>query len=246
MPLKTVAPRSLPALPLLAAPFLAVTLLAAAVVMPGIANAQVPGETHERELAGIDVLISLPDDYAAGGEPSPLVLFLHGGDRSNTRHHPARYAEQVGLVFPFVVVAPHCASGCNWSRVDFDAMLEAVATEFNVDRTRIYLTGYSMGGYGSWDLLSRSPDWFAAAAPIAGGGDASRICAAREVPIRVFHGDADRVIPLSASQEMTAALEACGGNVEMKVLRGVEHGSWIPTFRDPGFWRWFLEHRRSQ
>lgn len=196
--------------------------------------------------AGIEYLVT-PPQMNDGGGPPPLLLFLHGGDRSNTRHHPARYAAQEGLErFPFLVVAPHCAAGCSWPSVDFAALLDEVEADYAFDRARVYLTGYSMGGFGAWDLLIREPSLFAAAAPIAGGGDADEICTAATVPIRAYHGDRDNVIPHSASVEMVEALDACGGRGELITLSGVDHGSWVPTFKDPAFYAWLLEHRRSE
>ncbi len=209
-------------------------------VSPAVGQAE-----HEHESAeGLPYRVTVPDGSESGALP-PLLLFLHGGDRSNTRHHPARYAQAEGIKpFPFLVVAPHCRAGCSWPTVDFVAPLEEVAATYPFDRTRVYLTGYSMGGYGAWDLVSRNPELFAAAAPIAGGGDASAVCAARRVPIRAYHGDRDTVIPHSSSVAMVEALEACGGVVDLVTLPGVDHGSWVPTFKDPAFYAWLLSHRR--
>ncbi len=209
---------------------------------PAVAWAQ-EGTDH-RSSEGLPFLVTVPDGYGEGDDAPPVLLFLHGGDRSNTRHHPARYAADAGLSFPFLVVAPHCTSGCNWQSVDFVALIEDVAKSYSIDRSRIYLTGYSMGAYGAWDLLTKEPDLIAAAAPIAGGGDTSAICAASGVPIRAYHGDADTVIPHSQSVAMVEALQECSGIAELITLPGVDHGSWVPTFKDPEFYAWLLSHRR--
>lgn len=210
---------------------------------PGHAQSQL-GTQHESS-DGLPYLLTPPASDARPGETPPLLLFLHGGDRSNTRHHPARYAAGEGIDdFPFLVVAPHCTAGCAWTRVDFEALLADVRRIYAFDESRVYLTGYSMGGYGAWSALARFPDLFAAAAPIAGGGDAAAICAAKAVPIRAYHGDQDTVIPHSSSVEMVEALAACGGNAQLTTLAGVDHGSWVPTFKDEAFYGWLLGHSR--
>ncbi len=217
-------------------------MVAFGAVSPAVSGQQmVEAESSD----GLPYTVTLPQGYSAEGDASPLLLFLHGGDRSNTRHHPAKYAAQSDIDFPFVVLAPHCTGSCSWRTTDFDELLGQVMGDHNVDRSRVYLTGYSMGGNGSWNLLSRSPQWFAAAAPIAGWGDAGAICAASEVPVRAYHSDDDSVIDYERSVEMVSALEACPGEAELITLHGVDHASWIPTFNDPEFYAWLLEHERS-
>ncbi|MEN8373985.1 MAG: dienelactone hydrolase family protein [Gemmatimonadota bacterium] len=227
------------------ASLLALTIAGLAGPTAAVAQGSIPGALRRVAPDGTAYLVNLPESYDAADLPVPVILFLHGGDRSNTRNHPLRFARAAGLNIEFIVIAPHCAPGCRWEAVDFDALLEQVSEEFRVDGSRVYLTGYSMGGYGSWDLLGRSPGWFAAAAPIAGGGDPRAICAARGVAIRAYHGDRDDVIPHSRSAQMVDALKACDGDAELITYEGVDHGSWPITFRDPDFYSWLLEHRRS-
>ena len=210
----------------------------------GDANAQKTIKQHSKAQK-LDYLLFLPKDYSEDTQnQSPLLLFLHGGDRSNTKHNPQKYAAAADIDFPFIVVSPHCTSGCSWSTVDFHALLKEVIAEYNVDQTRIYLTGYSMGGYGSWNLLVRSPSWFAAAAPIAGGGDASKICKAKNITVRAYHGDKDNVISHRKSESMINALKECGGSAELILYPGVDHGSWPRTFSDPEFYKWLLKHKK--
>ena len=226
-------------------PVPAVRLLALAIPLAFGSVSPLEAQDHQADTtrSGLPYLVT-PPARAAETHP-PLLLFLHGGDRSNTRHHPARYAAEAGIDFPFLVLAPHCAGGCSWAGVDFEALVTEVGETHAFDPERVYVTGYSMGGYGAWGALARFPRLFAAGAPIAGGGDPASICAARAVPVRAVHGDADDVIPHSASQEMIRALEACGGTAELVTLEGVDHGSWIPTFKNPAFYAWLLQHRRG-
>lgn len=222
-----------------------ITVISAALLaLPPALNAQT--DNAHRTAEGLPYLVTPPQGYETTAGGSPVLLFLHGGDRSNTRHHPARYATGEGLDFPFLVIAPHCASGCGWASVDVPALLEDVAAAYRIDEDRIYLTGYSMGGYGVWSLVAQYPDLFAAAAPIAGGGDPDSVCAARDVPIQAYHGDKDDVIPHGQSVLMVNALKKCDGEANLVTLPGVEHGSWIPTFKDPDFYSWLLSHRRGR
>ncbi len=193
---------------------------------------------------GLKYLVTLPEGYQSSGEASPLILFLHGGDGSNTKHHPKKYAAQAGIAFPFMVVAPHCNSGCSWSSVDYEALLGEVLQEYNVDKNRIYITGYSMGGYGTWSAITKSPDLFAAAAPIAGGGNASTICNAKGIPIRAYHGNKDSVTPYSGSERLVKALKECGAAAELFTIEGGNHGIWPALFKDKRFYDWFLKHSK--
>lgn len=208
-----------------------------------VLRAQSPeGDKRVLKSQNLDYLVSLPEGYSNEGDASPLILFLHGGDGSNTRHHPKKYAEQAGLDFPFVVVAPSCNRGCSWSTVDYDALLSEVLRDYNANRNRIYVTGYSMGGYGTWRAISKAPDWFAAAAPIAGGGDTKTICNAKELAVRAYHGNKDSVTPYSGSQKLIEALNGCGARAELVTIKGGDHWIWPEIFKDKAFYDWLLAH----
>ena len=116
---------------------------------------------------------------------------------------------------------------------------------YRVDEDRVYVTGLSMGGFGTWSLLALHPDRFAAAAPICGGGTPRLACRAGRLPIWVFHGADDPTVPLRRSEEMVDALAACGGDVRFTVYPNTGHDSWTKTYDDPAFFDWLLEHRRS-
>ncbi len=189
---------------------------------------------------GLDYIVTLPEDYSKNRESAPLLLFLHGGDGSNTKHHPKKYATQAGLEFPFLVVAPHCNSGCSWSSVNYDALLSEVLQEYNVDRKRIYITGYSMGGYGTWSAITKSPDWFTAASPICGGGNASTICKAKNLAIRAYHGDKDSITPYTGSKQLIQTLKDCDTQAELITIKGEDHWIWPELFQSNDFYSWFL------
>ncbi|MCE7991030.1 MAG: prolyl oligopeptidase family serine peptidase [Roseivirga sp.] len=202
------------------------------------------GENKVLQSQNLNYRVALPDKYSKEGKGAPLILFLHGGDGSNTKHHPKKYAEQAGIDFPFMVVAPHCNLGCSWSTVDYDALLSEVLRGYNVDKNRIYVTGYSMGGYGTWSAISKFPDLFAAAAPIAGGGNTKTICNAKEVAIRAYHGNKDSITPYSGSQKLISKLEGCGAKAELLTIQNGDHWIWPDLFKDKTFYDWLLAQSR--
>lgn len=193
----------------------------------------------------------LPPGYEANGDAWPLLLFLHGagergGDLERVKAHgpPMRIAR--GDSLPFIVVSPQCCDGRFgwWDPEALAALLDDIAASYRVDLDRVYVTGLSMGGFGAWALAIAYPDRFAAIAPICGGGDPTRVCALKHVPVWTFHGDADPVVPIERSQVLVDALRACGGNVRFTVYPGTGHDSWTATYENDELYRWLLSHRR--
>lgn len=122
-------------------------------------------------------------------------------------------------------------------------LIDSLSEEFSLDRRRFYVTGQSMGGYGTWGIVTRYPDLFAAAAPICGGGDpdaVERIQAA----VWTFHGDADRTVPVQQSRMMIEALEAAGKKPRYTEVPGVGHNSWEKAYSDPELVEWMFAQRR--
>ena len=124
-------------------------------------------------------------------------------------------------------------------------MLTELLATLRADPDRVYLTGLSMGGFGTWSLAMAYPDRFAAIAPICGGGDPQLACALKDVPVWAFHGAKDPTVPLEQSEQMVQALEACGGNVRLTVYPEADHDSWPETYANPDLYAWFLSHARS-
>jgi predicted peptidase len=124
-------------------------------------------------------------------------------------------------------------------------MLEAVARDEPIDPDRVYLTGISMGGFGTWDLASRMPDRFAAILPICGGGDERTAATIAGIPTWVAHGDADKAVPVERSRSMVKALEAAGGRPKYVEMPGVGHDAWTPTYHDPAALDWLFAQRRK-
>jgi predicted peptidase len=198
----------------------------------------------------------------------PLVLFLHGaGERGDdnaaqTKHgvkaFTARQAKN-----PHVLVAPQCPKGKKWNDVDWHAathrtpekpsepmalvmeLLDVLPKELPIDPARIYVTGLSMGGYGTWDLLSRRPELFAAGVPICGGGDETAAAKIAKVPQWIFHGDKDTVVKPERSRNMVEALKKAGGDPKYTEYPGVGHNSWDQAYGDPALFDWLFAQKRN-
>lgn len=189
-------------------------------------------------------------------EARALLIFLHGSGERGTdldlvRLHGLPRLLDAGLDVPFPVASPQCPTGTEWSqRLDvLEAFVEALLREHAVDPDRVYLSGMSMGGAGTWHLAVARPDRFAAIAPVCGyhtwpEGDPSPVAAIRHVPVWAFHGEEDEVVPADASRALIDTLEACGGNVRLTLYPGVGHNSWDRAYADPRLYAWLLAQRR--
>lgn len=200
--------------------------------------------------AELRYLLYLPADYQTQPTlPRPLTLFLHGaGERGDdlaliTRHGLAREIE-AGRDLPSIVASPQCPAESRWHVPSLIALLDHLETVYAIDATRIYLTGLSMGGFGSWALAIEQPHRFAALAPICGGGDPARVCALAHLPIWAFHGALDTTVPLARSTALINALYDCGGNPRFSVYPEAAHNSWTDTYRNPHLYEWLFAQRR--
>ncbi|MEH1864170.1 MAG: prolyl oligopeptidase family serine peptidase [Nostoc sp.] len=179
-----------------------------------------------------------------------IKLVLHGsGERGSylnhvKKHGVAKVVEQQ-LDFPFIVISPQCPRGEYWNIERLSTLLDEVIASYPVDPDRVYLTGLSMGGYGTWHLAAAQPERFAAIAPICGGGNPVQAHKIKSLPVWAFHGAKDNVVPLSESEIMVSALKACDGNVKFTVYPEADHDSWTQTYNNPELYEWFLQHRRQ-
>ena len=152
--------------------------------------------------------------------------------------------------FPFIALSPQCPIDHVWTdqamQMELIVLLESVIENYRVDKNKIYVTGLSMGGYGTWSLLSKRPDLFAAAVPICGGGIPGLDIpdSITDVPIWVFHGEKDRVVPSDESEKMVRAIEAIGGNIKYTLYPDAYHDSWTKTYENDNLYEWLLNHRK--
>jgi predicted peptidase len=195
-------------------------------------------------------LLYLPEDYEKQAS-WPLVLFLHGsGERGDDlqlvkKHGPPKLIA-AGRKFPFIVVSPQApkSKGRGWEPFELTALLDDVSEHYKVDADRVYVTGLSMGGYGAWSLAAYTPDRFAAIVPICGGGDPALARRLAKLPIWVFHGAKDPVVPLERSEVMVEALKKRESDVKFTVYPEALHDSWTETYENPQLYEWLLKQRR--
>jgi predicted peptidase len=182
----------------------------------------------------------------------PLVLFLHGaserGDDPSPLavHGPVKQAAQ-GADLPFVVVAPQCPAYSTWS-CELDglyALIEEVSAHHRIDADRVYCTGLSMGGTGTWALAARFPNRFAAVVPICGAWMPEIAPRIAELPVWTFHGEEDSSIPVKHTEQVVGALRNLGSPVRFTRYPGVGHDSWTRTYDNPEVYEWMLEQRRG-
>jgi len=207
--------------------------------------------TFENDLPrSISYLLYLPEGYGAQEERWPLVLFLHGsGERGTdlslvTRHGPPRRVAE-GTAFDFVLVSPQCPLGRWWSVDQLDGLLRHLCATLAIDTDRVYVTGLSMGGFGTWAMAEEFPERFAAIAPVCGGGIPYRAPLLHDLPVWAFHGAKDPVFPVRYSTEMVDAINRAGGNARLTIYPDVGHDAYTDAYADAEFYRWLLAQRRS-
>jgi predicted esterase len=181
----------------------------------------------------------------------PLILFLHGvKEGSNNLDIVKKTALpqilEEGKDLPFVVICPQCREKQVWDEDKLIKLLDKVVEKYSVDKNRIYLTGDSMGGYGSWSLGYTYPERFAAIAPICGGGRASQAAKLKNVPIWAFHNENDDIVLSSESQDMVDVVNKAGGNAKLTIYPVSGHDAWTQTYKNDQLYEWFLEHKLKE
>jgi predicted peptidase len=201
-------------------------------------------------------------------EAFPLVIFLHGaGERGTDNEVQIKHISELFTdtknrgKYPCYVVAPQCPKNQMWARFEgakdnLDIakkpslpmemvlqLIEKISKEFPIDPNRIYITGLSMGGYGTWDLLARFPDKFAAAVPVCGGGAPNTVSKFKHVPIWAFHGGLDTVVQPQESRQMIQALWKAGATPGYTEYPDIEHNSWIQAYKEPHLMHWLFKQK---
>lgn len=204
----------------------------------------------------LDYSLFVPPGVKAG-ENLPLVLCLHGAggntEAAKVLAAPARQAKH-----PCFVMAPACDTrGSRWVDSSFRqgkersvlpelmGALETVLRNLPVDADRVYVTGQSMGGVGTWGVIAAHPEHFAAAVPVCGIWNPEDAPKMARVPVWAFHGERDNTVPVDGSRKMIAALKAAGASPRYTEFPGVGHGSWEPAYATDAMWEWMFEQRRK-
>ena len=200
----------------------------------------------------MDYLVHLPAGYKDAEKSWPLILFLHGAgsvgedlNRIKRNGLPSLLESKADTpARQFIVISPQSRDR-RWSTSSLNALLIHVVEKYKVDKQRIYLTGLSLGGYGTWSMASNFPNHFAAIVPICGGGSRTRVDRLKEIPIWVFHGAKDETVPISQSERLVEALKAIDGDVKFTRYPEAGHDAWTETYKNPKLYEWLLEQKRS-
>lgn len=200
----------------------------------------------------------------------PLVIFLHGaGERGSDnaaqlKHCMAQFCTpEHRQKYPCYVLAPQCPKDQKWADIDWSSetsvfpqeisrslgltfeVVDSMLADSAISKSRVYITGLSMGGYGTWDALARRPELFAAAIPVCGGGDVETVSAFKDIPVWCFHGADDKAVQVEKSRTMVAALKAAGGEPRYTEYPGVGHDSWTQTFANEETFQWLFAQKRQ-
>lgn len=239
------------------------SLLILLLPVPGFAQQAVPVAGHQVEMKHkisddieVSYLLYMPADFKAeDNQKFPLIFFLHGRGESNgplslvAKWGPPMFAAR-GDKLPYVIVSPQCPAEDWWASEEQQkrlvSLLDQVVTKYKIDETRIYLTGLSMGGYGSWKLAAKYPNRFAAVVPVCGSGDPDDAEKLKDIPIWVFHGDQDRAVPFKKSVEMVEAIKKAGGeSIRFTSLEHFGHNSWTAAYGAPELYQWMNQQTKS-
>ena len=230
--------------------------------------AEIARRTEARTFTGKDGMVfryRWAAKDAADGSKVPVVVFLHGAGERGT-NNVAQLVHGVPELVAWLeahekgyrLFAGQVPEGKLWVDVPWSAkrhtmperpsetmalaleFLDALLADPSVDPARVYVTGISMGGYGTWDMICRRPGLFAAALPICGGGDAAQAAKIAHVPVWTFHGSADGAVPVCRSRDMVSALWAAGSNAHYREYPDAGHGVWAQTYGDADVLKWFF------
>ena len=199
----------------------------------------------------IKYVVYVPRSYDPR-KPMPAVLFLNGKQECGTDGLRQVYHLGGAIMlsvdkWPFIIIFPQKQDAEHqWEDEEPMAMaiLNKTLSEYSIDRSRLYLTGLSQGGHGTWAIAAMHPDLFAAIAPICGYGDKAMAEKVAQLPIWAFHGDADTTVPPDKSQEMVNWIREASGSPKFTVYSGIGHNSWDKAYREEDLPGWLLEHTK--
>lgn len=229
---------------------LAAALMTTVLLQDGIKSESFKGEVRKK--VAINYAVHLPDGYDADRRKKwPVMLFLHGaGERGEdiklvNVHGPMKEILK-GRKIPMIVVAPQCPADSWWDADTLTGLMDSIERKYRVDKDREYLTGISMGGFGTWALAASTPNRFAAIAPVCGGGNARTAGLIKHIPIWVTHGDQDMAVNIRESQAMVDALKRQGANPKFDIIVGGGHDVWSDFYARDDFYSWLMEQKRAR
>jgi predicted peptidase len=203
-------------------------------------------------LIDYEYVLEFPKEPVQDGKLLPLIVFLHGsGERGDSVelvrvHGPWAFAAK-SEDFPFILLAPQCKKGKSWDPVTLDLFLDEIISSYPIDTDRIYLTGLSRGGFGTWDWAIYRPDRFAAIAPVCGASNFHVLNAnlLKDIPAWVFHGALDDIVSVSFSANLVRELRNLDADISFTVYPFAGHDSWTETYLNEDLYKWFLNHSKN-
>jgi predicted peptidase len=227
-----------------------IVLIAFVILSLSISNAQETKGSFSKEMKTkleFHYILQLPKNQQ---EKFPLLVFLHGsGERGiileNVKaHSPFTYQDKIAQ--PIAILAPQCPANQWWDTKALYELINNIIEKYNIDKSRIYLTGLSMGGWGAWKLAEDYPELFAALAPVCGPVDRKmmfEVDKIKNIPTHIYHGALDDVVPPIQSIEMYQKLKKINPNASLTIFPNDNHNSWDSTYSNPEFYNWlFLQH----
>jgi predicted peptidase len=207
---------------------------------------------HDPIADHMNYLLYVPPAYSCEAASEwPLILLLHGSEQRGDDLVPLQRMSLLTFAehekhFPFIAVIPQCPRNIQWPPSMVKKVLDSVETMLRIDRDRVYLTGFSMGGYGTWQTAAAFPGTFAAIAPVCGMSDLSDAPRLTGLPIWAFHGAQDLNVPVTESRKMIAILRKAGTDARITVYPDLAHDCWTTAYWDPQLYLWFLDHSLSE
>jgi predicted peptidase len=217
----------------------------------------VQGKRFESGNVRVNYALYLPKAYKADGPAWPLIVFLHGagskGDDLKRMEKTGPLTQVVGKDgrdLPFIIVAPLCPNTKeSWSSstqlAALDALHKELISKYNIDQNRVYLTGLSLGGSGTWAYASEHPHRFAAILMVSGYGNPKNAIKLSHLPIWLFHGAKDTNVPMKSSEAIAEALKTVGNPVEFTIIPEGKHDIWGQVYGNPAIYEWMLKHKRQ-
>ncbi len=206
-------------------------------------------QIEEKQFGRLRYLLAVHESCTAPDAAYPTLLSLHGaGSRGNDLSilkGASVITNAENLDIPLRIYAPQCYAD-TWFEI-FEQLLaftDFVAESPATDRSRLYLTGGSMGGYTAWQLAMTRPDLFAALTPVCGGGMYWNAARLKSIPIHAYHGALDTTVLVTESINMVNAVNRSGGNANLTIFPEAAHNAWDPTYSDPAYWDWMLQQHK--
>jgi predicted peptidase len=210
---------------------------------------------HAQNSAGpekkYNYLLYKPENYSASDKGYPLVIYLHGAscrghDINKIKVYGLPYLIDHGYTYDFIIASPQCPPDKSWISDNwFEPFYKEIISKYRIDTNRIYLTGISLGGYGTWQLAMKYPDKFAAVVPMCGGYyNYKEICKIKDIPVWAFHGAKDNIVDISETERLVEELRKCSGDIKYTRLKDKGHDLTY-LFKDQEIYKWMLKHKKE-